>query len=162
VNGCAPQATSDNPIPSTNVPTATDPANTAIAPTATNQTIATNAHGHQFSHRYARPVCSARSQACCANGALAGGETSRVVKVHHSGAWAGADTARNCASDADDGLSTLTGVKDKLSAARRCSMPESALLKVNCIDSSLQLRRCNLCRSPTIDRRGFSREYPHL
>lgn len=65
--------------------------------------------------------------------------TSRVVKVRHSGAWAGADTAQETVLQMlDDGLSTLTGIADKPSAWRALfNAGERVLLKVNCIDSSL-------------------------
>ena len=65
--------------------------------------------------------------------------TSRVVKVRHSGAWAGADTAQETVLQMlDDGLSTLTGVADKPSAWRALfNAGDRVLLKVNCIDSSL-------------------------
>ncbi len=66
-------------------------------------------------------------------------ETSRVVQVRHSGAWAGNDTAQETVLQMlDDGLSTLTGVADKLSAWRALfDAGDRVLLKVNCIDYSL-------------------------
>jgi len=140
VNGCAPQATSANPIPSTNVPTATDPANTAIAPTATNQTIATNAPtATNVSTATLAPSVPPDPKRAALMAHWPASETSRVVKVHHSGAWAGADTAQETVLQMlDDGLSTLTGVEDKLSAWQALfNAGDRVLLKVNCIDSSL-------------------------
>ena len=65
--------------------------------------------------------------------------TSRVVKVHHSGAWAGDDTTQETVLQMlDDGLSTLTGVADVLFVWRALfNAGDRVLLKVNCIDSSL-------------------------
>ena len=142
VNGCAPQAATSNPVSSTNIPTATDPTNTAIAPTATNQTIATNAPtATNVPTAPATPAPSVppdpKRAALMAHWPAI--ETSRVVKVHHSGAWAGADTAQETVLQMlDDGLSTLPGVADKLSAWQALfNAGDRVLLKVNCIDSSL-------------------------
>ncbi len=65
--------------------------------------------------------------------------TSRVVKVHHSGAWAGADTAQETVLEMlDDGLSRLTGVADNSSVWRTLfNAGDRVLLKVNCIDYSI-------------------------
>lgn len=65
--------------------------------------------------------------------------TSRVVKVHRSGAWAGADTAQDTVLQMlDDGISTLTGVADPLSVWKALfNAGDRVLLKVNCIDASL-------------------------
>jgi hypothetical protein len=146
VGGCAPQATSDNPIPSTNVPTATNETIATTVPTANNQTIATSVPT-------ATHVPTATSAPTAALGPSATPdptraalmahwpdiETSRVVKVHHSGAWTGADTSQETVLRMlDDGLSALTGVADKPSAWRALfNAGDRVLLKVNCIDSSL-------------------------
>jgi hypothetical protein len=146
VGGCAPQATSDNPLPSTNVPmataqatatnvpTATNPATATNAPTATSQATATNVPKATLAPSV--PLDSGRAALMAHWPAKA---TSRVVKVHRSGAWAGADTAQATVLQMlDEGLSALTGVADKPSAWRALfNAGDRVLLKVNCIDSSL-------------------------
>ncbi len=140
VGGCGPQAASDTPIPATNVPTATGPTIATNIPTATNvptaiqQTIATNVPPATSAPSV--PPDPARA-ALMAHWPATG--TSRVVKVHRSGTWAGADTAQETVLQMlDDGLSTLTGVADKPAAWKALFNPgDRVLLKVNCIDYSL-------------------------
>jgi hypothetical protein len=158
IGGCAPQTASDTPIPATNVPTATTQTNATSAPTATSQTIATNVPT-ATSQTIATNVPTATNQAIAPSAPTAtraptippdprraalmahwpAAETSRVVKVHHSGAWAGADTAQQTVIKMlDAGLISLTGVADELSAWQALfNAGDRVLLKVNCIDSGL-------------------------
>jgi hypothetical protein len=146
MGGCTSQATSELTSTPTDIPAATNQPTTTNAPTATNQPNATNAPTATNQPTATSAPTATRAPSVTVDPSRAAlmahwpaTDTSRVVKVHQSGTWAGDKTAQETVLKMlDAGLITLTGVADGPSAWRALFNPgDRVLLKVNCIDSGL-------------------------